>query len=95
MDDFDRAKRRIYMRRYCEKHRENWNAYQRERYAKKKAENEERRRIAEREKLIELLCETHRCIDLSDIVKEHYSYVAEYLIANGVSIQIGERRTDG
>ena len=40
-----------------------------------------------REKLADLLCETHECIDPSDTVREHYLYVADHLISNGVTVQ--------
>ena len=40
-----------------------------------------------REKLVDLLCETHECIDPSDTVREHYLYVADHLISNGVTVQ--------
>ena len=38
------------------------------------------------EMLVDLLCETHECIDPSDTVREHYLFVADYLISNGVTV---------
>ena len=39
-----------------------------------------------RDRLIKLLCDTHKNIDPSDTIEEHYTYVADHLIENGDTV---------
>jgi|GEM_PF-1520414 len=42
--------------------------------------------MTDRDSLIELLWDTRKNMKPSDTIEEHYTYVADYLIANGVTV---------
>ena len=88
MDKFDRVKRREYMRKYYAKHRDEWNAYQREWYDKNRVKNKEQRRIVEREKLVELLQDGNNPVWGWFPNNATMVQLADYLMANGVSVKV-------